>query len=453
MTQVKIIGGGLAGCEAAWQLAERNISVELYEMRPEKKTPAHQTSDLAELVCSNSFRSDDKLANAVGILHEELRLCGSLIMKLADKHKVPAGSALAVDRNLFSTDVTKHIYNHQNINVIKQEVKYIPDNWQNIIIATGPLTSESLSNFFLKKNSDDSLYFFDAIAPIIYTDSVDMSFAWFQSRYNKVGPSGSLNDYINCPLNESQYKQFVEELIEADMKSYNEWEANTPYFDSCQPIEVIARSGPQTLRHGPMKPFGLNNPHEKNGEPYAVVQLRQDDISGQLYNMVGFQTKIKYGHQTDIFRKIPGLADARFARLGGIHRNTYINSPRLLSSDLSLLSDERIKFAGQITGVEGYVESTSIGLMSGLMMYNKLKMRRQIPPPITTAMGSLIQYITRKDYVKNFQPMNINFGLFENMDISDIRKKPKKIRDLEKKSRIAQRAERDLNTWLNSSMI
>ena len=451
MTQVKIIGGGLAGCEAAWQLAERGIKVDLYEMRPEKSTPAHQTSELAELVCSNSFRSDDKLSNAVGILHEELRICGSLIMKAADKHKVPAGSALAVDRNLFSAEVTKHISDHKNIKLIQKEVKNIPDDWENIIIATGPLTSEPLSKFILNKSSNDSLYFFDAIAPIIYSDSIDMSAAWFQSRYNKVGPSGSLNDYINCPLNESQYLQFVDELIDADRASFNDWEIDTPYFDSCLPIEVIARSGPQTLRHGPMKPFGLNNPHKKGDEPYAVVQLRQDDIAGQLYNMVGFQTKIKYGHQTDIFKKIPGLCNARFARLGGIHRNTYINSPKLLLSNLSLISDQRIKFAGQITGVEGYVESTSMGLISSLMTYNKLKMRNQIPPPETTAMGSLIRYITRKDDVKNFQPMNINFGLFEKMNISDIRKKPKRIRDIEKKNRIAQRAENDLNEWLSSN--
>ncbi len=451
MTQVKIIGGGLAGCEAAWQLAERGIKVDLYEMRPEKSTPAHQTSELAELVCSNSFRSDDKLSNAVGILHEELRICGSLIMKAADKHKVPAGSALAVDRNLFSAEVTKHISDHKNIKLIQKEVKNIPDDWENIIIATGPLTSEPLSKFILNKSSNDSLYFFDAIAPIIYSDSIDMSAAWFQSRYNKVGPSGSLNDYINCPLNESQYLQFVDELIDADRASFNDWEIDTPYFDSCLPIEVIARSGPQTLRHGPMKPFGLNNPHKKGDEPYAVVQLRQDDITGQLYNMVGFQTKIKYGHQTDIFKKIPGLCNARFARLGGIHRNTYINSPKLLLSNLSLISDQRIKFAGQITGVEGYVESTSMGLISSLMTYNKLKMRNQIPPPETTAMGSLISYITRKDDVKNFQPMNINFGLFEKMNISDIRKKPKRIRDIEKKNRIAQRAENDLNEWLSSN--
>ncbi len=282
MTQVKIIGGGLAGCEAAWQLAERNIKVDLYEMRPEKCTPAHQTQGLAELVCSNSFRSDDKLSNAVGILHEELRICGSLIMKAADEHKVPAGSALAVDRNLFSARVTNCIRNHQNINVIQKEVINIPDDWENIIIATGPLTSEALSEFILKKSSDDSLFFFDAIAPIVYTDSIDMSAAWFQSRYNKVGPSGSLNDYINCPLNEEQYHQFVDELIEADKASFNEWEKDTPYFDSCLPIEVIARSGPQTLRHGPMKPFGLNNPHKDGNKPYAVIQLRQDDISGQL---------------------------------------------------------------------------------------------------------------------------------------------------------------------------
>ena len=453
MTQVKIIGGGLAGCEAAWQLAERGIKVDLYEMRPEKSTPAHQTSELAELVCSNSFRSDDKLSNAVGILHEELRICGSLIMKAADKHKVPAGSALAVDRNLFSAEVTKHISDHKNIKLIQKEVKNIPDDWENIIIATGPLTSEPLSKFILNKSSNDSLYFFDAIAPIIYSDSIDMSAAWFQSRYNKVGPSGSLNDYINCPLNESQYLQFVDELIDADRASFNDWEIDTPYFDSCLPIEVIARSGPQTLRHGPMKPFGLNNPHKKGDEPYAVVQLRQDDIAGQLYNMVGFQTKIKYGHQTDIFKKIPGLCNARFARLGGIHRNTYINSPKLLLSNLSLISDQRIKFAGQITGVEGYVESTSMGLISSLMTYNKLKMRNQIPPPETTAMGSLISYITRKDDVKNFQPMNINFGLFEKMNISDIRKKPKRIRDIEKKNRIAQRAENDLNEWLSSNFV
>ncbi len=448
MNEVNIIGAGLAGSEAAWQLAERDIQVNLYEMRPATSTPAHKTSNFAELVCSNSFRSDEKLTNAVGILHEELRIANSLIMHSADRHQVPAGSALAVDRNLFSDEITKKIRNHKKIKIINKEVESIPDEWEHVIIATGPLTSQSLSSFILKKNSQDSLYFFDAIAPIVYTETVDMSKAWFQSRYNKIGPSGSENDYINCPLNENQYNMFIDDLIEAEKNNFNEWEKDTPYFDSCLPIEIMALSGPQTLRHGPMKPFGLNNVHENGAEPYAVLQLRQDDIKGNLYNMVGFQTKIKYSHQTEIFRKIPGLNGAKFARLGGIHRNTYINSPLLLDRDLSLISDKRIKFAGQITGVEGYVESTSIGLVTALMTYNKIKGKHFNPPPSTSAIGSLIAYITRKDTIKNFQPMNVNFGLFDQVDTRDLRKLPKKIRDLKKKERLSNRALEDIRTWI-----
>lgn len=450
MIEVNIIGAGLAGSEAAWQLAERDIQVNLYEMRPTTSTPAHKTSNFAELVCSNSFRSDEKLTNAVGILHEELRIANSLIMQAADRHQVPAGSALAVDRNLFSDEITKKIRSHKNIKIINKEVQSIPDEWEHVIIATGPLTSEKLSSYILKKNSQDSLYFFDAIAPIVYTETVDMSKAWFQSRYNKIGPTGSENDYINCPLNEDQYNMFIDDLIEAEKNSFTDWEQDTPYFDSCLPIEIMALSGPQTLRHGPMKPFGLNNIHENGAEPYAVVQLRQDDTKGNLYNMVGFQTKIKYSHQTEIFRKIPGLNDAKFARLGGIHRNTYINSPLLLDRDLSLISDKRIKFAGQITGVEGYVESTSIGLVSALMTYNKIKGKPFTPPPSTLAIGSLIAYITRKDTIKNFQPMNVNFGLFDQVDIRDLRKLPKKIRDLKKKERLSNRALEDMRTWIQN---
>ncbi len=450
MNEVNIIGAGLAGSEAAWQLAERDIQVNLYEMRPATSTPAHKTSNFAELVCSNSFRSDEKLTNAVGILHEELRIANSLIMHSADRHKVPAGSALAVDRNLFSDEITKKIRNHKNIKIINKEVESIPDEWEHVIIATGPLTSQSLSSFILKKNSQDSLYFFDAIAPIVYTETVDMSKAWFQSRYNKIGPSGSENDYINCPLNENQYNMFIDDLIEAEKNNFNDWEKDTPYFDSCLPIEIMALSGPQTLRHGPMKPFGLNNVHENGAEPYAVLQLRQDDIKGNLYNMVGFQTKIKYSHQTEIFRKIPGLNNAKFARLGGIHRNTYINSPLLLDRDLSLISDKRIKFAGQITGVEGYVESTSIGLVTALMTYNKIKGKSLNPPPSTSAIGSLITYITRKDTIKNFQPMNVNFGLFDQVDTKDLRKLPKKVRDLKKKERLSNRALEDIRTWIQN---
>jgi methylenetetrahydrofolate--tRNA-(uracil-5-)-methyltransferase len=450
MNEVNIIGAGLAGSEAAWQLAERDIQVNLYEMRPATSTPAHKTSNFAELVCSNSFRSDEKLTNAVGILHEELRITNSLIMHSADRHQVPAGSALAVDRNLFSDEITKKIRSHKNIKIINKEVESIPDEWEHVIIATGPLTSQSLSSFILKKNSQDSLYFFDAIAPIVYTETVDMSKAWFQSRYNKIGPMGSENDYINCPLNENQYNMFIDDLIEAEKNNFNDWEKDTPYFDSCLPIEIMALSGPQTLRHGPMKPFGLNNVHENGAEPYAVLQLRQDDIKGNLYNMVGFQTKIKYSHQTEIFRKIPGLNDAKFARLGGIHRNTYINSPLLLDIDLSLISDKRIKFAGQITGVEGYVESTSIGLVTALMTFNKIKGKPLNPPPSTSAIGSLITYITRKDTIKNFQPMNVNFGLFDQVDTRDLRKLPKKIRDLKKKERLSNRALEDMRIWIQN---
>jgi methylenetetrahydrofolate--tRNA-(uracil-5-)-methyltransferase len=452
MPIVHIIGGGLAGCEAAWQLANRGNNVNLYEMRPKITTAAHKTSNLAELVCSNSFRSDEVKANAVGILHEELRISKSLIMSIADKFKVPAGSALAVDRELFSNEITKCIATHQNIKIINKEVTSVPDDWENVIVATGPLTSENLSNYMLNKHNKDSLYFFDAIAPIVYKESIDMSIAWEQSRYDKIGPTGSTNDYINCPMNMEQYNKFVNDLIDADSTIFHEWEIETPYFDSCLPIEVIAKSGSETLRHGPMKPFGLNNIHNAKEEPYAVVQLRQDDMAGVLYNMVGFQTKIKYSNQTDIFSQIPGLENVKFARLGGIHRNTYINSPALLNYNLSLIGDERIKFAGQITGVEGYVESTAIGLMAGIFMSNKLNHKIENEIPSTTAIGSLLRYITRKDEVKNFQPMNINFGLFDTIDIKNIRKLPKKIRDKKKKEMLSERALHDYKNWFNGTL-
>ena len=450
MSKVHIIGGGLAGCEAAWQLANRDILVNLYEMRPKISTPAHQTSNLAELVCSNSFRSDEVKANAVGILHEELRISNSIIMSVADKFKVPAGSALAVDRELFSNEITKLISSHPNIEIINEEITSIPNSWEHVIIATGPLTSEKLSNYMLNKSNNVSLYFFDAIAPIVYKESINMSVAWEQSRYDKIGPTGSVNDYINCPMTKDQYIKFVNDLIEAAKTIFHEWEKETPYFDSCLPIEIIAKSGVETLRHGPMKPFGLNNIHKDKEEPYAVVQLRQDDMAGVLYNIVGFQTKIKYSTQTDIFSQIPGLENAKFARLGGIHRNTYINSPTLLNYDLSLINDRRIKFAGQITGVEGYVESTAIGLMAGLFMFNKIINKKDYKIPLTTAIGSLLNYITRKDEIKNFQPMNINFGLFESMDIKHIRKLPKRIRDKKKKELLSERALEDYRHWFNS---
>ena len=362
-----IVGAGLAGSEAAWQVAKAGVPVVLHEMRPHRMTEAHRTDGLAELVCSNSFRSDDAANNAVGLLHAEMRRLGSLIMRAADANQVPAGGALAVDRDGFSAAVTKALHDHPLIEIERAEIDGLPPaDWRNVIVATGPLTSAPLADAIRELTDENALAFFDAIAPIVHRDSIDMSAAWFQSRYDKVGPGGTGADYINCPMTKEQYDAFVDALLAGEKTDFKEWETNTPYFDGCLPIEVMAERGRETLRHGPMKPVGLTNPHDPTVKAYAIVQLRQDNKLGTLYNMVGFQTKLKYGAQQRIFRTIPGLENAEFARLGGLHRNTFLNSPKLLDAQLRLRAQPRLRFAGQMTGCEGYVESASIGLIAGL---------------------------------------------------------------------------------------
>ncbi len=410
-----IVGGGLAGSEAAWQAAERGCRVVLYEMRPVRQTEAHNTSELAELVCSNSFRSDDAETNAVGLLHAEMRDAGSLVMAAADKHRLPAGGALAVDRDGFSGHITMTLEAHPAITIIREEVDALPPtDWKHIIIATGPLTAPGLSAAIQELTGEDGLAFFDAIAPIVHTESIDMSVAWFQSRYDK----GDGADYINCPLDKEQYYNLMAELDAGSKTDFKEWEASTPYFNGCLPIEVMAEGGPETLRHGPMKPRGLTNSHRPDDKPYAVVQLRQDNALGTLYNMVGFQTKLKYAEQVRIFRTIPGLENAEFARLGGLHRNTFLNSPRLLDGELRLTADPRIRFAGQMTGVEGYVESAATGLIAGRLAAAEIVGQSIGLPPPTTAHGALINHITgghietTDQATRSFQPMNVNFGLF-----------------------------------------
>ncbi len=416
---VHIVGGGLAGCEAAWQIAGHGVPVVLHEMRPARQTAAHQTDGLAELVCSNSFRSDDRETSAIGVLHEEMRRIGSLIMRAADENQVPAGGALAVDRNGFSAAVTRAIEAHPLIELDRNEIDGIPPaDWDNVIIATGPLTSPALADSIRNLTGEKSLAFFDAIAPIVHRESIDMSVAWLQSRYDKPGPGGSGADYVNCPLDRAQYDAFIDALVAADKVSFHEWEASTPYFDGCLPIEVMAERGRETLRHGPMKPFGLTNPHAPDRKAYAVVQLRQDNKLGTLFNMVGFQTKLKHGEQVRLFRTIPGLEGAEFARLGGLHRNTYLNSPVLLDPQLRLRAMPRLRFAGQITGCEGYVESAAIGLLAGRFAAAERIGIPATPPPPTTAHGALLGHITGGHIEtidagpRSFQPMNINFGLF-----------------------------------------
>ena len=407
MKKLNIIGGGLAGSEAAWQAANKGIQVTIYEMRTAKqKTQAHHTDNLAELVCSNSFRSNDHTTSAIGLLHEEMRRLNSLILKCADANSVPAGGALAVDRDDFSAAVTKAVTEHTNIQIVRTEITEIPTD-TSTIIATGPLTSDRLSANILKLAGEEYLSFFDAIAPIIHKDSIDMSKAWFQSRYDK----GSGNDYINCPMTKDEYYAFVESLVNSEKIEFKEWEKDTPYFDGCLPIEVMAQRGLETLRFGPMKPVGLTNPHSSI-KPYAVIQLRQDNKLGTLYNIVGFQTKMKYAEQQKIFKTIPALENAEFARLGGIHRNTFINSPVLLDSSLRLKKQPNIRFAGQITGVEGYVESAACGLMAGIFAADELNSKNTVLPPLETAIGSLLAHITSDAETDTFQPMNVNFGLF-----------------------------------------
>ena len=407
---VTIIGGGLAGSEAAWQLAQAGVPVRLFEMRGVEATPAHHTDSLAELVCSNSFRSDDANSNAVGLLHAELRALGSLILREADIHKVPAGSALAVDREGFAEGVTAAIAAHPLIEIVRQRVDALPEEGMTIV-ATGPLTAERLAASIAEKTGTDGLAFFDAIAPIVYRDSIDFDVAWFQSRWNKVGPEGDGKDYINCPMNRDEYLAFHQGLIDGEKGEFKEWEKDTPYFDGCMPIEVMAERGVDTLRHGPMKPVGLDDPRTGRW-PYAAVQLRQDNALGTLWNIVGFQTKLKHAEQVRLFRTIPGLEKAEFARLGGLHRNSFIRSPKLLDSTLRLRSAPHIRFAGQITGCEGYVESAAIGLIAGRFALAERNGRALAPPPPETALGALLGHITGGAQAETYQPMNVNFGLF-----------------------------------------
>ncbi|MBF0093549.1 MAG: methylenetetrahydrofolate--tRNA-(uracil(54)-C(5))-methyltransferase (FADH(2)-oxidizing) TrmFO [Alphaproteobacteria bacterium] len=450
---VHIVGGGLAGCEAAWQLARAGVPAVVHEMRPERGTEAHVTSDLAELVCSNSFRSDDKDNNAVGLLHEELRRFGSLIMTAADAAKVPAGGALAVDRERFSGLVQAAMEAHSLIDVRRGEItSTFQEDWDSVIIATGPLTSPALAESIRALTGEESLAFFDAIAPIVYRDSVNLDVAWFQSRYDKGNPDGEAGDYINCPLDREQYHAFVEALLAAERHGFREWETKTPYFEGCLPIEVMAERGPETLAFGPMKPIGLTNPHRPEERPHAVVQLRQDNALATLYNMVGFQTKLRHDDQIRLFRSIPGLERAEFARLGGMHRNTFINSPRLLDSSLRLKADPRLRFAGQITGCEGYVESASVGLLAGFFAAWERYGRAPLPPPPTTAMGALLAHITGGADDRTFQPMNINFGLFPEPGSQDVPDLPpgRKLRGADRKRAYTGRALRDLDQWLKS---
>ncbi len=455
---IHVIGGGLAGSEAAWQIAQAGLPVVLHEMRPVRPTEAHKTDHFAELVCSNSFRSDDALGNAVGVMHREMRRMGSLIMACADRHQVPAGGALAVDRDGFSAAVTSAIASESRIEVRREVVDGLPpDHWTEVILATGPLTSPGLANAIAAFTGEEHLAFFDAIAPIVYRDSIDFGKAWFQSRYDKVGPGGNGLDYINCPLDHAGYDAFVDALLTREKTSFKEWEG-TPYFNGCLPIEVMAERGRETLRHGPMKPVGLTNPRDPTVKSYGIVQLRQDNALGTLYNMVGFQTKLKHAAQIDVFRMIPGLEKAEFARLGGLHRNTFINSPRLLDRSLRLKAMPRLRFAGQITGCEGYVESAAVGLMAGRMAAAERRGEAFVEPPPTTAIGALLNHITGGHLETidagppSFQPMNVNFGLFPPLGEAPRSETGKKLRGPEKaqanKRAMSLRAERDLEAWL-----
>jgi methylenetetrahydrofolate--tRNA-(uracil-5-)-methyltransferase len=468
MTQMKpihVIGGGLAGSEAAWQIANSGVPVVIHEMRAKRMTDAHKTDGLAELVCSNSFRSDDCEQSAIGLLHEEMRRAGSLVLNAADRNKLPAGGALAVDRDGFSADVTKSLASHPLVTIEREEVAGLPPaDWDSVIVATGPLTSPDLSRAVQELSGEQDLAFFDAIAPVVHRDSIDVSIAWFQSRYDKAGPAGTGADYLNCPMTQQEYEAFIDALIAGEKTSFKEWEANTPYFDGCLPIEVMAERGRETLRFGPMKPVGLADPHKGGTRPYAVVQLRQDNALGTLWNMVGFQTKLKHGEQARVFRMIPGLQEAEFARLGGLHRNTFLNSPKLLDSELRLRAMPRLRFAGQITGVEGYVESAAIGLLAGRLAASERREQTATPPPMTTALGALLAHITgghllaeengTKNGARSFQPMNVNHGLFPPVEIperdSDGRRIKGKEKGRAKKRAIALRALSDLEQWLAS---
>jgi methylenetetrahydrofolate--tRNA-(uracil-5-)-methyltransferase len=455
MKPIHVIGGGLAGSEAAWQIAQAGVEVVLHEMRPVRGTDAHQTDGLAELVCSNSFRSDDWEYNAVGLLHAEMRRMGSLIIAAADAHQVPAGSALAVDRDGFSQAVTARLEAHPLVSIAREEVAGLPPaDWDSVIIATGPLTSPALAQAILARTGEDALSFFDAIAPIVHLDSVNMDVAWRQSRYDKAGPGGDTAAYINCPMDQAQYEAFIDALIAGPKAEFKDWE-HVPYFDGCLPIEVMAERGRETLRHGPMKPVGLTNPHRPDDKPHAVVQLRQDNALATLWNLVGFQTKLKHGAQTDIFRMIPGLEKAVFARLGGLHRNTFLNSPALLDQGLRLKAEPRLRFAGQVTGVEGYVESAAMGLLTGRLAAAEALGRPISPPPTTTALGALVAHITGGHLGLtggSFQPMNVNYGLFPPMAAPRRSDDGKRLtppeRGRAKKRLMSIRALADLDAWL-----
>ncbi|MEE8187950.1 MAG: methylenetetrahydrofolate--tRNA-(uracil(54)-C(5))-methyltransferase (FADH(2)-oxidizing) TrmFO [Kiloniellales bacterium] len=459
LNPVHVVGGGLAGSEAAWQIARAGLPVVLHEMRPNRGTEAHVSGGLAELVCSNSFRSDDAQNNAVGLLHEEMRRLGSLIMAAGDAHKVPAGGALAVDRVGFSQSVTARLEAEPLIEIDRAEVAGLPPgDWDSVILATGPLTSPDLAEAIQGVTGTDALAFFDAIAPIVTKETIDFDKAWFQSRYDKPGPGGDGADYINCPLDEAQYEAFIDALLEGEKTRFKDWETSTPYFEGCLPIEVMAARGRETLRYGPMKPVGLTDPRSGR-RSHAVVQLRQDNALGTLYNMVGFQTKLTYGEQKRIFRTIPGLENAEFARLGGVHRNTFIDSPRLLDGTLRLEALPRLRFAGQITGVEGYVESAAIGLLAGRFAAAERLGRVITSPPPTTAHGALLSHITRGHITgghlsgerieagaKTFQPMNVNFGLFPPMTTPE----GKRVKRRERKPALSARALADLDAWIGS---
>ncbi|HUI12693.1 MAG TPA: methylenetetrahydrofolate--tRNA-(uracil(54)-C(5))-methyltransferase (FADH(2)-oxidizing) TrmFO [Xanthobacteraceae bacterium] len=460
---VHVIGGGLAGSEAAWQLARRGVPVALHEMRPMRATPVHKTGQFAELVCSNSFRSDDAEGSAIGLLHAEMRRLGSLVMDAGDRHKLPAGGALAVDRDGFAGAITAALEAEPLITIDRSEIGTVPEEWDSVIVATGPLTSPPLAETIRNLTGEAALSFFDAIAPIVHRDSIDFDVAWFQSRYDKAGPAGSGADYINCPLTREQYDAFVDALLGGDKVAFHDFEKTTPYFDGCLPIEVMAERGRETLRHGPMKPFGLTDPHQPGSKPYAVVQLRQDNKLGSLFNMVGFQTKLKHAEQVRIFRTIPGLGKAEFARLGGLHRNTFLNSPKLLDPTLRLNAMPRLRFAGQITGCEGYVESAAIGLLAGRFAAADRLGERIVPPPPTSAHGALLGHITGghietiDEGPGSFQPMNVNFGLFpplsrlptKDADGNRLRGPAK---TAAKRHALCVRARNDLEAWLAGAL-
>jgi methylenetetrahydrofolate--tRNA-(uracil-5-)-methyltransferase len=461
---VHVIGGGLAGSEAAWQLARRGVPVVLHEMRPLRSTAAHKTGQFAELVCSNSFRSDDAEGSAIGLLHEEMRRLDSLVMRAADRNKLPAGSALAVDRDGFAAAITAALEAEPLVEIDRSEIAEPPAEWDSVIVATGPLTSPQLAETIRALTGEDALSFFDALAPIVHRDSIDFGAAWFQSRYDKAGPGGSGADYINCPLTRAQYGNFIDALLAGEKAEFRDFELSTPYFDGCLPIEVMAERGRETLRHGPMKPFGLTNAYQPQDKPYAVVQLRQDNKLGTLFNMVGFQTKLKHAEQVRIFRTIPGLEKAEFARLGGLHRNTFINSPKLLDATLRLKAMPRLRFAGQITGCEGYVESAAIGLLSGCFAAAERIGETPRLPPMTTAHGALLGHITSGHIEtidagpRSFQPMNVNFGLFlplgHELAPTSEKRTSKYLgpRNAAKKGALCARAIADLDAWIAGAL-